>query len=147
MLNLMHVNIQCYKDDHRLYKEQKNKTNQPTHQPTQRFCYPCPCTLSLAKQTFVVSEMLPFPVSALPKDASVRADRQQVALCEQGPEKEGKCPRRHTESHCKCRGNSWTSAGFLLLSTHLLWEQLHTCDTKEAASCSCSAAELAIVPE
>lgn len=141
MLNLTHVNIQCYKDDHRLYKEQKNKTNQP-----KGFVTRAP-VLSLAKQTFVVSEMLPFPVSALPKDASVRADRQQVALCEQEPEKEGKCPRRHAESHCKCRGNSWTSAGFLLLSTHLLWEQLNTCDTKEAASCSCSAAELAIVPE
>lgn len=121
-------------------------TNQPTN-PPKGFVTRAPVLLSLAKQTFVVSEMLPFPVSALPKDASVRADRQQVALCEQGPEKEGKCPRRHTESHSKCRGNSWTSAGFLLLSTHLLWEQLNTCDTKEAASCSCSAAELATVPE
>lgn len=125
----------------------KSKRIKPTNPPTQGFCYSCPCTLSLAKQTFVVSEMLPFPVSALPKDASVRADRQQVALCEQGPEKDWKCPCRHTGGHCECSGNPWTAEGFLLLSTHVLWEQLGTCDTKEAASWSCSAAELAIIPK
>lgn len=124
----------------------KSKRIKPTNQPTQGFCYPCPCTLSLAKQTCCFWNA-PFPVSALPKDARVIADRQQVALCEQGPEKEGKCPCRHTGGHCECSGNPWTSEGFLLLSTHVLWEQLGTCDTKEAASCSCSAAELAIVPE